>query len=342
MKRTFSQYKVAAVQAAPEFLDLDAGIEKAEMLIAKAAEQGCKLIGFPETWLPGYPWWLWLGSPAWGMRFLKKYVDNSLQIRSPQFERLKNAARKNNIVVVMGYSEMGATGSLYIAQCTINSDGRLVHSRRKLKPTHVERTLFGEGQGSDLAVNELEIGNVGALCCWEHLQPLNRYAMYAQNEQVHVSSWPSFCLYEQMAYALGPVVNLGQSRSYAVEGQCYVIASVATVSSAMVDLLCDTPERQELLKVGGGYAAIFGPDGRQLTEHIEPTEEGLVVADIDLEAITYSKAVADPAGHYARPDATRMIVNRKGLHPVEFLDGDADGEANEVERAASPFPDKPM
>jgi hypothetical protein len=144
----------------------------------------------------------------------------------------------------MGHSEKQG-GSLYMGQWIIGADGETIAQRRKLKPTHVERTVFGEGDGSDLAVHDTPLGRVGALCCWEHLQPLSKYAMYAQNEQVHVAAWPSFSLYRGGAYALGPEVNNAASRIYAVEGSCFVLAPCATVSKEMVALLCgDDPTKR--------------------------------------------------------------------------------------------------
>ena len=110
----------------------------------------------------------------------------------------------------MGYSERDG-GSLYIAQLLMDQDGELVATRRKLKATHVERTVYGEGDGSDIRVHNTALGRVGALCCWEHLNPLTKYAMYAQNEQIHIASWPSFSLYEGAAYALGPQLNTAVS-----------------------------------------------------------------------------------------------------------------------------------
>lgn len=183
------RYKVAAVQAAPVFLDLNATVGKAIGLIEEAARGGARLIGFPETWVPGYPWWIWLGSPAWGMQFVQRYHANSLIVDSPQTERIQNAAKDNDINVVLGYSEK-AGGSLYIGQMFVRRNGSIVTTRRKLKPTHVERTVFGESDGSHLSVQEFDdLGKVGALCCWEHLQPLTKYAMYSMGEQVHVASW---------------------------------------------------------------------------------------------------------------------------------------------------------
>jgi len=310
MSTAHPKYKVAAVQAAPMFLDLDASIDKAIQLIAEAAKQGAKLIAFPETWLPGYPWFIWLDSPAWGMQFIQRYHDNSLVYGSPQAERISRAAKDHRIMVVMGASEKRG-GSLYMGQWIIDADGATVAQRRKLKPTHVERTVFGEGDGSDLAVHETALGRVGALCCWEHLQPLSKYAMYAQDEQVHIASWPSFSLYRGGAYALGPEVNNAASRIYAVEGQCFVIAPCATVSKDMIGLLCgDDPMKKQLLLEGGGFAAIYAPDGQLMHEPLPEKTEGLVYADIDLGMISLAKAAADPAGHYARPDVTRLLLDK--------------------------------
>ncbi|MBT9488818.1 MAG: carbon-nitrogen hydrolase family protein [Rubrivivax sp.] len=303
-------FRAAAVQAAPVFLDLDAGVDKAIALIAEAAANGAKLIAFPETWLPGYPWFIWLDSPAWGMQFIQRYHDNSLVYGSPQAYRLAAAAQQHKVMVVMGHSEK-AGGSLYMGQWIIGADGETVAIRRKLKPTHVERTIFGEGDGSDLSVWDTPLGRVGALCCWEHLQPLSKYAMYAQNEQVHVAAWPSFSLYRGGAYALGAEVNNAASRIYAVEGQCFVLAPCATVSANMVQVLCgDDPMKRQLLLQGGGFAGIYAPDGQLISTPMPEDQEGLVYADLDLGMISLAKAAADPAGHYARPDVTRLWLNK--------------------------------
>lgn len=310
MSITHPKFRAAAVQAAPAFLDLDAGVTKAVDLIAEAAGAGAQLIAFPETWLPGYPWFIWLDSPAWGMQFVQRYHDNSLVYGSSQAERLTQAAREHGITVVMDHSEKSG-GSLYMGQWIIGADGGTVAQRRKLKPTHVERTVFGEGDGSDLSVYDTPLGRLGALCCWEHLQPLSKYAMYAQNEQVHVAAWPSFSLYRGGAYALGAEVNNAASRIYAVEGQCFVLAPCATVSPEMVQMLCgDDPVKRQLLLEGGSFTGIYAPDGQLISQPLDEGQEGLVYADIDLGMISLAKAAADPAGHYSRPDVTRLLLDK--------------------------------
>ncbi len=282
------RFKAAAVQAAPVFLDLEASVDKAVGLIAEAAAAGAQLIA---------------------IQFIQRYHDNSLVYGSPEADRISDAARGHRITVVMGLSEKH-DGSLYMGQWIIDADGGTVAQRRKLKPTHVERSVFGEGDGSDLSVYDTRLGRVGALCCWEHLQPLSKYAMYAQNEQVHIAAWPSFSVYRGAAHALGPEVNNAASQMYAVEGQCFVIAPCATVSKDMVRQLCTDETKKQLLLEGGGFARIFAPDGRLLHRPLPETEEGIVYADIDLGMISLAKSVADPSGHYSRPDVTRLLLNK--------------------------------
>ena len=333
-----NQYKVAVVQAAPVFIDLEATLEKGIALIKEAAGNGARLIGFPETWIPGYPWWIWLDCPIDGLRFVRQYHENSLRKDSPQLQKLCDAAGENNIFVVMGASER-AGGSLYIAQFFIDSDGVLLDVRRKLKPTHVERTVFGDGHGNNLRVFDTELGRIGGLCCWEHLQPLTKYAMYAQNEQVHIGAWPTFSLYRDKAYSLSPEMNMAVCSVYAMEGQCYYLAPSGVVSQDMVELLTDTSPKRELLLPGGGSAMIFGPDGAPLCDYLDENAEGLLYADVDLGAISIAKSFADPAGHYSRPDVTRLLLNTSPVAPVEIvstapnwedgredIDSDADGK----------------
>jgi len=318
---THQKYKVACVQAAPAWLDLDASVDKTIGLIDEAARNGAKLLAFPETFIPGYPWYIWLGSPAWAVQrgFVQRYFDNSLSYDSPQAERLRLAVKRAGITAVVGLSERHG-GSLYIAQWMIGPDGETIGKRRKLRPTHGERTVFGEGDGSDLAVHDrADIGRLGGLCCWEHLQPLSKYAMYAQNEQVHVAAWPSFSLYVSFAPALGPEASLAASKVYAIEGSCFVLVSCAIVSPAMLEELCDTPDKRELLLAGGAHSTIYGPDGHEFPGKLAEEQEGIVYADIDLGAIGVAKNAADPAGHYSRPDVTRLLFNNRPAKRVEYF-----------------------
>jgi nitrilase len=323
--------KAAAVQAAPVFMNLDASIDKAAQWIDEAADNGAELVAFPETWLPGFPWFIYLGNPAESLAFFPRYHDNSMAVDSPQMRRLQGIVKRAGVTVVMGFSERDR-GSRYMGQAILGPDGELLLTRRKLKPTHIERTVFGEGDGSDLRVVDASFGRLGALNCWEHVQPLMKMAMYAQHEEVHVAAWPSLSIYRDIAYALGPEVNNAASMIYAVEGGCFVLAPCAVISQEMFDMLCDTPQKAHLLnprtdKPGGGFSMIYAPDGRALCEPLPEDREGILYADLDPMLITLAKATADPTGHYARADAVRLVVNRTKRQVMTEIDHTAASSA---------------
>ncbi|WP_051791608.1 carbon-nitrogen hydrolase family protein [Amycolatopsis jejuensis] len=304
--------RVAAVQAESGLFDLAAAVDKTVALIGEAAAGGAELVAFPEAFLPGYPWWIWLESPAGGMRFVPRYTAASITRDGAEMDRIRSAAAEHGIHVVLGFSER-AGGSLYLAQAFVSDTGELLGVRRKLKPTHVERAVFGEGDGSDLQVHDTALGKVGALNCWEHLQPLTKYALYSMGEEIHVASWPSFAGYRGVAQALSPEVNTAASLMYAVEGQAFVIAPCAVIGAATLDTFCDTGEKRKLLQAGGGFARIYGPEGTSMAEPLPETAEGLVYADLPADLRAIAKSTADPAGHYSRPDVLRLLINR---HPA--------------------------
>jgi len=299
--------KVAAVQAEPVWGDINGGIAKCVSLIDEAGSNEAEVIGFPETFVPGYPWQIWLDSPAANMGYVPGYVSNSPTV--DDLQPIAEAAQRNQMTVMLGYSERRG-GSLYMSQAIFSPDGTLAKNRTKLKPTHVERTVFGEGDGSDLDVVQMDYGNVGALCCWEHLQPLSKYAMYSMDEDIHCASWPSFSLYKGAANALGAEVNNAASLMYAVEGSNFVIAPCATIGQSGFDFFCDTDPKKQMLQIGGGFARIYGPDGSSLADPLAEDEEGILYAECDPALQMISKSVADPAGHYSRPDVTSLLFNR--------------------------------
>jgi len=300
---------VAAVQSEPVWLDMEATTDKIVDIVGEAADHGAELVSFPETFLPGYPWHIWLDAPAANMAMVPSYTLNSPTADGPQLQRIAAAAKDKEIAVSLGYSERDR-GSLYMGQAIIDAAGKRVLTRRKLKPTHVERTVFGEGDGSDLAVVDLEYATVGALCCWEHLQPLSKYAMYSLGEDIHVAAWPAFSLYEGAAHALGGEVNNAASMIYAVEGQTFVVAPCSIIGPSAQKLFCDTPAKAEMLRPGGGRARIYGPDGSSLAQPLAEDAEGILYAVCDPALQAIAKAAADPTGHYSRPDVTRLLLDR--------------------------------
>lgn len=201
--------RVAVTQQEPAWLNLEESVQKTCRLITEAKVNGAELISFPEVWIPGYPAWLWSVNPAKIQRvvmsyltnliyrdrpcdfeLILKYTRNSLAVKSPEMDKIRKCAANNNISVVLGFSE-NHHDSLYIAQAIIGPDGLIKMHRRKFKPTHMERTLFGDSSGRSLMnVVKAPVGRLGALACWEHIQPLLKYHTITQREQIHVAAWP--------------------------------------------------------------------------------------------------------------------------------------------------------
>lgn len=300
--------RVAAVQAEPVWFDVHATIDKTIDSIGQAASQGAQLVAFPETWLPGYPHFLWLGPVAQQAEMVMRYHNASVELNGPELLRIERAAAEHGIHVVLGFSEKSG-GSLYMAQAMWGPNGRVL-ARRKVRPTHVERTLFGDSDGSSLQVVDTPLGRVGALNCWEHLQPLFKMAMFSQDEQIHVSGWPCFGLYRGLAYALGEEANMAITQVYALEGSTFVVASTQTISQEGIALFATTDEQRALLQPGGGAARIYGPDGSLLSDNLADDVEGVVYADLDLDLIHLAKNAADPVGHYGRPDVVQLKFDR--------------------------------
>ncbi|MCI2063119.1 MAG: carbon-nitrogen hydrolase family protein [Eubacteriaceae bacterium] len=317
MEKNYPKFKAAAVQAAPVFLDAQGTTDKACALIKEAADNGAKIIGFPEGYISGYPWWVWLTDPGTGSHLQQKLLENSVEIPGPIVKQLSEAARENGIYVCVSVTEKEGA-SLYLTQLWFNPVGDLMGKHRKMKPSGGERLIWGDGEGSMMPVFDTEIGRLGGLQCWEHWIPLNIQAMAAQNEQVHVASWPCFLPDEEALVSEQP--NEVASRFYAEATQSFVIMSTHINTKEIDDAMGNLPPYSEFVKYGGGDACIIGPNGKILTEKLPRDAEGIVYADIDLQKIVDCKYQIDPAGHYSNKSLT-MTFNRRP-QPVVNIVGD--------------------
>ncbi|KAJ1326898.1 nitrilase [Microdochium nivale] len=302
--------RVAVTQAEPAWLDLQAGVTKTCDLIREAAANKAQLVAFPECWIPGYPCWIW--ARLIDIDLNVRYIKNSLKLASPEMSTIQDCARANSISVALSFAE-NDNNSLYIAQVLIGPDGEIKVHRRKMKPTHMERTVFGDASGHCLrSVAELPFGRVGQLACWEHIQPLLKYNTIAQREDIHVAAWPANMPYRGAPglWSMSAEGCQSLSRTYAVEASAFVLHATALISAKGVETM-GTSGGAHMSAPGGGSSAIYGPDGRSLTEPADETVETILYADLDLDEIIKAKMFADCTGHYSRPDLLWLNTDKQ-------------------------------
>lgn len=249
-----------------------------------------------------------------------KYVQNSLSVTSPEFAVIKAAAAEHKTAVSLGFSEKDGE-SVYIAQAMISAAGTLTMKRRKMKPTHMERTIFGDATGGECLVPLVsisEVGMVGNLSCWEHIQPLLKFYTFSQGEQVHVAAWPpldSFTDDSPGFYSMTDEGCLTASRMYAIESQAFVLHCATLLTKPGLELM-GTVGSPLMGATAVGRSYVIGPDGRVLATTTTSNEE-LLVADLDLSLITKTKTFADAVGHCRCKFKNQF--RRKELGKIEIL-----------------------
>jgi nitrilase len=293
--------RAAAVQISPVLFSREGTTEKVLQAIDKAASQGAQLVVFPETFIPYYPYFSFIQPPVlMGKEHMRLY-EEAVTVPSPVTEAVGSAARSHGMVVVLGINERDH-GSLYNTQLIFDADGTLLLKRRKITPTYHERMVWGQGDGSGLKVVDTAVGRVGALACWEHYNPLARFALMAQHEQIHCAQFPGSLVGQIFADQIEVTI-----RHHALESGCFVINATGWLSPEQVEQITSDEKLQRVLR-GGCNTAIIDPEGNHLSPPI--TEgEGMVVADLDFSLITKRKRMMDAVGHYARPDLLQLQLN---------------------------------
>ena len=311
----FQDFTLAAVQAAPVYLDRDASIEKACGLIEQAGAKGADLAVFGETWVSGYASFAaWANHPAFG-GLLRKFVLNGVEVPSPATDALCAAARRAGCDVAIGIAERDATtgGSIYATLLFIGRDGSILGKHRKLKPTMYERTVWGEGDGSSLRLYERPYGKLGGLNCWEHQMVLPGYALISQGIQVHAGVWPGGTFTRQEVL----------SRAFAMQASAYVVMAGGLMREQdmppdirELTMTIDGKTRHLVTPCDGG-SGIIGPDGEFLAGPVS-NEETILTATGNTGTVMFQKMIADHAGHYTRPDVFEFRVNRTPKRIAEF------------------------
>ncbi len=315
----YPKLKVAAVQAAPVFMDREATVAKACGLIKEAGAAGAKIAVFPECFISGYPEWLrfYPFSHPICLRFGKEMFNSAVEIPGPATDELCRAAKEAGVYVVMGLNERrpGMVGTMYNSMLFINKDGTILGKRQKLMPTQTERLVHGLGDGAGLRTFPTEYGPLGGLMCSENGNPLYRFALVCQGELIHAANWPAFAV-PGRSRELQDIMLL-RMRNSAWEGQVFVISAAAMFTKEVADRLEVSQEVRQRIDSWGGKSVIVGPKGQYLAG---PAEEGetIVYADIDLEQILEARLTTDYTGHYNRFDVVSLNLNHTPYVPVRL------------------------
>lgn len=330
--------RVAAVQAAPVFLNTAATIAKACDLVAEAARGGAQLVAFPEVFVPGYPYWSWITDPVTGSAWFQKLAMAAITVPGPEVAQLCAAAKAHGVHVVIGVNERSpiSWGTIFNTLLFIGADGQLIGKHRKLVPTWAEKLTWTGGDGSGLRVYPTPVGPLGALACGENTNTLARFALLAQGELVHVASYIALPV-APPDYDMAEAIKI-RAMAHSFEGKLYTIVSCSTVSDEIIRAMEQIrPDARALLeRKSSAFSGVIGPDGRVVGRPLID-DEGIVYADIDLAKCVQPKQMHDILGHYNRFDVFRLTVDRRPKVAAEWLDDALLAPGHDI--APEPLPD---
>jgi aliphatic nitrilase len=270
--------------------------------IDELATRGVQFATFPETVIPSYPYFSFVQRPYEMNASHVRLLQQAVTIPSPATHAIGEAARRAAMVVSIGVNERDG-GTVYNTQLLFDADGTLIQRRRKITPTFHERMVWGQGDGSGLKAVDSAVGRIGQLACWEHYNPLARYALIADGEQIHSAMFPGSIFGELFATQAEI-----QVRNHALESACFVVNATAWLDAEQQEMIVAETGCALGPISGGCFTAIVSPQGELIGEPLR-SGEGEVIADLDFDLIDKRKAFMDAVGHYSRPELLSLRVD---------------------------------
>jgi aliphatic nitrilase len=323
----YPTYKVAAAHVAPVFLDTEASVDKACSVIEEAASHGASLIAFSEAFLPGYPVWAALEAPIRTHDFFKQLAASAVAVDGPELARIRKTARRRQIFVSIGFTEGTTTsvGCLWNSNALFGSAGTILNHHRKLVPTYYEKLIWANGDASGLRVSSTKLGRIGMLICGENTNRLARFALMAEGEQVHISSyppvWPTRPSERPGNYDLSQAIRI-RAGAHAFEAKAFNVVASSCIDKTMRQAI-ETALGRESLRIleesPTGISVVVDPSGSPLGSEL-CRDEGILFAEIDLAQNVEPKQFHDVVGSYNRFDIFTLSVNRSARRPAQFID----------------------
>jgi len=329
---SFPSFRAAAVQAASSFLNREATLEKLESLVAEAARGGAQLVVFSESFIPSFPLWNLVLAPVDQHGFFRALYEQAVPVPSVNTERLAACARREGVYLSVGVTERSpiSMGTLYNANLLFSPAGELLNRHRKLMPTWAEKLTWAQGDASQLRPVDTDIGRIGTLICGENTNTLARYALLAQGEQVHIStfppSWPSRRPGNARNYDLTRAIEI-RSAAHAFEGKVFNVVAAGVLDEAAVKSIARVdPSVEEIFAhAPPSVSMILDPSGELCSKRLEG-EEGIVYGDIDIAESIEAKQIHDIVGHYQRLDIFSLHVDQRCQEPIALTTASGVGE----------------
>jgi len=292
--------KVCVVQDHPVFFDKQQTLLKVEQLTADYARQGCQLVLFPESFIPGYPRGFDFGTRMGGRtdqgrELYAEYMKQSIDLESEDRIQLEAISRDNAVYLVIGVTEK-VNSSLYCSLLYISPTSGLMGVHRKIKPTAFERVIWGEAAGEGLCTFDTPVGKLGGLICWENYMPLARMAMYRKGVEIYLA--PTADARERWEHTMIHI---------ALEGRCYVLGCNQYITHSMYPEQYRSLVKEEKQALSRGGSIIVGPMGKVIAGPLYD-QTGALMAELDLEDIPRARMDFDVAGHYSRDDIFELVV----------------------------------